>query len=382
LACSFALYLSAAYHFSFGIKSAKSKLQKYDESAECVRAAKALNLPVSDIIPAKFSIHRWQIVVFFSREKTKDLRLRSMCAVNVKPDNRINIFGKFYSHIVFPARVTDDFKIEQTASGFPCVNEGQANQIVRVIEERNHAPQVVLVSAHGFFTLATFRTEISCERLNLFQFPVPVTKYGITYGFALRLWKYSIDSPRELISEDLLPTTDYKTAEKIMRDKDMESALTKSLDAKSSSIAAPAVEPALIQSQLLFLSKSYPETVGFLKNPKAGNADAAYAAYQRETLVVTGQLDGTLDKDQYKQTARQLENASRRKLPEQNPVEYELIANWKLRGYDAMTPDERFNNLKRLGFEPVSPEAIRKTCERLKLPTKNRNDSEALQVNK
>jgi hypothetical protein len=78
---------------------------------------------------------------------------------------------------------------------------------------------------------------------------------------------------------------------------------------------------------------------------------------------------GTLDKVEFKNAARALLNASRRKNPARDAVGFELVVGWRLRGYDRMTPRERFEALRQLGLEVSSPEAVRKICERLKLPT-------------
>ena len=117
------------------------------------------------------------------------------------------------------------------------------------------------------------------------------------------------------------------------------------------------------------LSKAFPETIAFLANQKTGNADDVYAAYQRETFALTGNLIGILDPKEFAKTAKALKNAIRRKHAAFNPVEFELVAGWRLRGYDRMTPQQRYDALKSLGLDLVSPDAIRKTCERLKLPS-------------
>jgi hypothetical protein len=117
------------------------------------------------------------------------------------------------------------------------------------------------------------------------------------------------------------------------------------------------------------LSKAYPKTITYLSHPDSKNAEAAFRAYKQETLAVTGHLIDALTKPEFKNVAKLLEKASRRKNPPLNDVEFQLVAGWRLHGYDTMTPEQRFQKLKELGFKPASPEAVRKICERLKLPS-------------
>ena len=129
------------------------------------------------------------------------------------------------------------------------------------------------------------------------------------------------------------------------------------------------VEQDLIKIQLKVLAKSYPETISILANPNPANADAVYAAYQRETFALTGHLEGTLNKSEFLKTSNALKNAARRKNPAIDAVMFQLVAGWRFRGYDQMTPQQRYDALKALGLEPASPESVRKICERLKLPS-------------
>jgi hypothetical protein len=322
---------------------------------------------------AEFKMHELIVRVQFDRQQLAQLRSRSMCAVSVKPENPIVNQGKSYPYIVFPARITPNLELEQTGDGFPCCNESQANEVIKVIEGKNQqVPHVGLVSAPGFFAIGTLTNiDLYQERLVLFKFHVAKTINGQRCGFALRLYKYFTDKPRELVLEEMLPTSNSRVAEKIMRQKDAELKAKVAIEKQKFLVAEAKTksELNLIPSQLKVLSKAYPDTVVFLTNPKVANAEAAFAAYQRETLALTGHLVGALSKTEFKKAARVLRNASRRKNLALNAVEFELVAGWRLRGYDRMTPKGRFDALKQLGLEVSTPEAVRKICERLKLPS-------------
>jgi hypothetical protein len=328
---------------------------------------------VSDTTTAEFRINPLVVRIAFSRQKLSELKSKILCAITVKPDNPLLLCGKSYSFIVFAARITPTLDLEQVGDGFPCVDESRAKNVAEVIEAKNQkVPHLVLMSTPGFFHIGTVTNVNMCqERLVLFKFHVPKTINSRRCGFALRLYKCFVDKPRELIWEEMLPTINSKVAEKMLRQKSSEMDIKEATD-KQNFAAAEAktkVEPNLTQSQLKVLSKAYPETVAFLANPNMANTEAAYAAYQRETFALTGQLVGTLNKTEFEKTAKALKNASRRKNEALNSVEFQLVAGWRLRGYDRMTPKQRFDDLKSLELEPASPEAVRKICERLKLPS-------------
>jgi hypothetical protein len=112
--------------------------------------------------------------------------------------------------------------------------------------------------------------------------------------------------------------------------------------------------------------------VAYVSKPDPKNAEATFAAYKQETLAATGHLVDKLTRQEFKEVAKLLEKASRRKNPSLNEIEFQLVAGWRLHGYDKMTPEQRFHKLKELGFKPASPDAVRKMCERLKIPSMRR----------
>ena len=310
------------------------------------------------------------------REKLSQLKVGSLCGVTVKPDPPLLIEDRYYPFVVFPTRVTPTFDLKQTGEGIPCMDEKKANEIVQVIQAKNQTvPHIVLMSVPGFFAIGTITNVDVCrENLVLFKYHVPKMLDGKRSGFALRLYKTFLDKPRELIWEKMLPTTNHRAAQKLFRQKSDEMKIeeTASRQAFALADAKTKAEPNLSTIQLKVLSKAYPETVAFFAKPDAANASAAFAAYQRETLALTGHLTGSLDKVEFAKAAKVLLNASRRKNPALNDVEFQLVAGWRLRGYDRMTPQQRFDDLKSIGLQPSSAGAVRKICERLELPSQRK----------
>jgi hypothetical protein len=324
----------------------------------------------------KLSIGKWGIELRGDREKLSQLKVGSLCGVTVKPDQPLLIEDRNYPFVVFPTRVTPTFDLEQTGEGIPCANEKMANDIAQVIQAKNQTvPHVGLMSVPGFFSIATIsNVDVTRENFVLFKFHVSKMHNGQRCGFALRLYKTFLDKPRELLWEIMLPTTNARTAQKLFRQKNEEMKVEEIAARQAFAVADAKTksEPNLSAIQLKVLSKAYPETVAFLAKPDAGNAAAAFAAYQRETLALTGHLTGSLDKVEFAKAAKVLINASRRKNPALNDVEFQLVAGWRLRGYDRMTPQQRFDDLKNIGLQPSSPDAVRKICERLELPSQRK----------
>jgi hypothetical protein len=276
--------------------------------------------------------------------------------------------GKSCPYAVFPIRVTPELILEQTGEGILCFSEEDANQIRnRIASSPQEVPPVVLISWQGGFCLGTLSDVQKSKRcLVLFQLHVPKVVEGLDCGFALRLYDDYACKPRVLIWEKYLPVTDKEEAEKLLRKKEAE--LRAQQVEKDKLQIRRQIEQSLTKSQLRVLSKSYPETVALFTNPEKTMGDAVFKAYQRESLALFGTVVGTLDKVEFKNAAKALINASRRKNPVRDAVGFELVVGWRLRGYDRMMPKERFDALKQIGLEVSTPEAVRKICERLKLP--------------
>ena len=322
---------------------------------------------------AIFRIQGKTLKVDFDCEHLKQFVGNQIRAVAIPFEKPINDHGKLYPFAVFAVRVTASLEVEPLGEGFPCNDREHVNEVLQVIQKKNQqVPDVNLISMPGSFHIGTSSNEeIHKPTLILYTLFEPRFENGCKCGFALHFYKYFLDKPRELVWEKLLPTMVSDEAEQLFQAerKRVNAEDTAASLQRAQALAAVKSEPSLITMQLKVLSKAYPETVKYLQNPDPANARDAYAAYQRETLVLTGHLDGTLDLQEYGKLAKSLQNAQRRKNPPINDVEFQLVAGWRLQGYDQMTPEQRYSHLKCLGFDAASPDAVRKICERLELPT-------------
>jgi hypothetical protein len=312
----------------------------------------------------------------FPREEILKLREKSMFAVLINFGKPCHMYGKDWSHIVFPARITSASTVAQAGAGIPCTDELKVRQIVQFIEAKNlKVPPVGLISTAGYFSLGTIKNwDYRYEVLALFKFHKVKVLKGNRCGFALRKYHYYLDKPKKVIWEELLPTENIRVARKLLRRKSKEFDAKLGAQKRTFSKVTRGAESGLDlrEIQLKVLSRIYPETIALFQSPGPADAEAIFAAYQRETLAQTGQLVGTLDverKNELLQVAKTLQKVSRRQYPALNAVEYELVAGWRVRGYEKMTPKQRVESLKRLKLSPTSPDAVRKICERLKLPT-------------
>jgi hypothetical protein len=160
---------------------------------------------------AEFKIHDMVMRINYSREHFSKLPAGSIVGVCAKPDKPIVQFGISYPFFVFAARVTSDFGLEQLGEGCPCVDEAQMKRAMDSIQAKSQkVPHVGLVSWPGHFTIATIKN-VDCfwEELVLFKFHVPKIVDGQSCGFALRFFRHTLGKDKVLISEELLPTTDF-----------------------------------------------------------------------------------------------------------------------------------------------------------------------------
>lgn len=326
------------------------------------------------MIVSTFRLARWSFDLAVPKDRIPRESINMLTVVTIRPDKPIDISGTICAIIVFPARLNVELKLEQAAEGFPCRNESEAEQISEAIQAKNRKiPSVGLASWRGHFTLATISNpDFFREELVLFKFHKPQVTGSCRCGYALRIYRHFLDRPREKTWEEILRTTSARVAKKALARKQAELATEDAARKAKQNSPEAASDADLTAIQLKVLSKAYPRTVAFLSNPDSKNAEAAFQAYKQETLAATGHLIDTLTKSEFKEVAKLLERASRRKNPSLNDVEFQLVAGWRLHGYDKMTPDQRFHKLKELGFKPISPDAVRKMCERLKLPSKRK----------
>ena len=214
-----------------------------------------------------------------------------------KSEKPILIGDQNYSFVVFPVRVTPTFDLEQTGEGIPFDDEKSASEFAQLINRKNQTvPDVVLMSAPGFFAIATV-TNVDPVRGKYVLSQLKDIKIinGQKCGFAMRHYNYYVDKPRELVGEEILPAINLRAAKKLVVKKiagmDIEQISNKILLEKAA--AAAKEESQLTVSQLHLLSKDYPETVKFLKNQKQDKPEAVYAAFQSDMLVLTGNLVGS-----------------------------------------------------------------------------------------
>jgi hypothetical protein len=264
------------------------------------------------------------------------------------------------------------FNLEQTGEGTPFNDEKSATEFAQLINGKNQTvPHVVLMSTAGFFGIALVTNiEPIRGKYELRQYKKIKTINGKQCGFVMRYFNCYVDKPRELVWEKILPATKWGAAEKLFRKKiaesDVKNIADKILSEKAD--AAGKAEPTLTASQLHLLSKDYPEIVKFLKNQKQGSPEEVYAAFQSDTLVLTGKLVGSPENMDFEKNAKAIINALRRKTQAGDDGYYELVAFWYPRRYGQMTPQERYDDLQSRGYKPQSPDAIRKFCERHILP--------------
>jgi hypothetical protein len=324
------------------------------------------NPDLPELIKSEFKISRWRFEVHVPKKAIPLESIDLLKSVTVRPDEPLNVSGVMCPIVVFTARLRRDLKLEQIGEGFPCKTESEAETICEAIQAKNRkTPSVGLASWSGNFTLGTISGfDFFREELVLFKFSKPVILKDVRCGYALRIYRHYVDR-REKIWEQFLPTTNAKVAEKALAEKGAELAAEKS--AKTAEQKRD--DSDLTSVKLKVLSKAYPKTIAHISNPDPKNAEAAYAAYKQETLAATGHLIGTLEKNEFASVAKLLRSASRRKNPALNLIDFQLVVGWRLHGYDRMSPEERFKKLKQLGFSPASPDAVRKACERLKLPS-------------
>ncbi|HZQ46147.1 MAG TPA: hypothetical protein VFC07_03985 [Verrucomicrobiae bacterium] len=326
----------------------------------------------SEMIVSTFKLANWKIDLAVPKDQIRRESVGMLTAVVFRPEKPISISGMDWPIIVFAARLNAELKFEQSAEGFPCRSDSEAEGISQVIQANNQkVPFVGLASWPGHFTLAAVsNADFVREELVLYRFHEPKMIENRRCGYALRMYRNFVVKPRELAWEELLHTTNARSAQKALAKKQAELAGAIRIQRLNSRAAISDADLTAIKFKVL--SKAYPQTVAYLSDPSSRNADAAFAVYKQETLAATGRLLDTLAKDEFKAVAKLLEKASRRKNPALNPIEFQLVAGWRLHSYDKMTPEQRFHMLRELGFKPSSPDAVRKMCERLKLPSQRR----------
>ncbi len=330
-------------------------------------------------LEVSFKFHKKVVTVRFSREDLLKLHNSKTCFTAIKFKKPIQHGGISYPWGVVRMHVTPTFEVQQAGEGFPCQNATEANALVtELILKYQNVPLVGLLAGPGHFDIGTFAFETSKRRLSLDKIDPPKEINGQQCGFSVQLFRDFLDKPSEVIWADFLPTTDPKVALKLFRKREAGiHALDKADTLKSKNCGETTkAKPDLTAVQLKVLSKAFPETVKFFTNPDPAKVEHVFVTYRRELFALTGELIGTqnltLDKSEFEKIASACANIKRRKNSGLNDVEVQLVAGWYLVGYDRMTPKQRHDHLQSIGLHPHSPEAVRKMCDRLQLPSARR----------
>ena len=332
--------------------------------------------PEQIVCEVRYQRHGFRIPIL--REQIFKCYPGFLLAVAVKIDAKEQQALKSPEFIIFQLRVTEKFQLEQCGSGFPCKDEAKATEISEIILAKNRrVPIVVLASgANGFWLGTANNPDASYDKLVLFCFHKPQKHDGQLSSYSLRHFKCRLGKPDEMIKEEMLLTTDPEVAQKLLeaREAELKREEVKKKEGDPSAVIAKQVglESAMLkESQLLVLAKGFPETVKFFQSQDKPTPEEVYAAYQRDIFKATGEMQKPLvfNQEQFEKTARAFNNSRRREKMGINPLEYALVAGWFFHGYGMMKPDMRAAELKKRGLEKISPEAMRKLCKRLKLPS-------------
>lgn len=344
----FTLYLHWFKYFHFGIQVEKSSIAS-----------------LADTFKMVFKVKEHTIPILFKRSELSERIDKNECVLSFKLPFSVEHNGGFFPFVVIPIKITAALELEQTGDAILCFDESHATEVRKEITLKNKNPIVVLMSWKDGFQLGTLENYKSFGRVLEIR-PVLQEKVinGARCGFVLRIYDYYSDEA-VLKWEEYLPVTDPIEADKLFHKKeDQMKAEAAELDK-----TMPPIDRDMVKSQLLLLSKSYPDTIAFFEKPEIANIDALFKAYQRETFLNYKTLNGSFDDVEFELVAKAMQKLSRRTKPTRDAIEYELVMGWRLRGYDKMTPQERVQHLRNLGLKPMSAEAVRKTCERLKLST-------------
>jgi len=276
--------------------------------------------------------------------------------------------------IVYQAVINEKLEAKQTGSGLPCSTKEHADEVLKIIEYKNGKnPAVGLMSWAGGFAIG----EITKADMGYYDFGIKILKpskrhRGKKCGFELLQYHHTLDNEPKVIKTILIPTLDKSQARAICREK-----MQKILDnyKKQKTIPPEAATAAkesekLLESQLIVLSKVYPETAKVFINKAANAPEKVYEAFLRDNYIITGQLPVSIPFNQ-EQLNKIIRSAMRIKRGGKNsldPIEVELVTGWFLKGYANMTPPDRQKAMAALGLNPPNADAIRKICSRLKLP--------------
>jgi len=330
------------------------------------------------VVPCTLKYHRHQLTFDLPRDQVFKLVPGHMVPVTINLSTADQEKWKSPEFIVFQVRITEFFEVEQVGSGFPCDTAAKAKEVAQLIDSKNlPVPMVTLISWSGGFAVATMTNrEAWYDELVLFHYHQPQKISEQWSQFSLRHFKKCVGRPPEMVKEEMLLTTDPQVAQELFLQKHLQLKAGEAARRKPQDVAALNTNEAvaLRESQLIVLSKAFPETVWFMRNGHGGKPRDVYAAYQRDMFTLTGKMFEplTFNQEQFWKAVTSFKNRRRNRKKDRgiDPLEYELVTGWFFRGYGKMTPNNRVAALKARGFRQIpSSEAIRKICTKLKLPS-------------
>jgi hypothetical protein len=331
--------------------------------------------PTADMIPFYLAWHDVGAKVYVKREEVYKLRPESFLGIcigiGLEDQKRFNCLP----FVVFQLRITSKFEIEQMGEGFPCRDEAKAKQMLEVIQEKNDpVPRVCLAAWAGQFGFVTMTNlDFFYEELVFFVYHNPQKVGEQMSGFSLRHFRRTLGGPGKMISEEMIPTTDPSIAEQLFKEKSAKFVNESDQKPKQSEAELEAIHKStgLKESQLLALSKAFPETVKLMQKTEKSQPKEVYDAFKRDNYALTGVMVDKLllSQQQFEDLAKRLRNNQRNKQNGIDPIEYELVGGWFFKRYADMSPEQRREALQKLNLNPPSADAIRKICGRLKLPS-------------
>ena len=112
-------------------------------------------IPAGDLIACHLTYLRFGVTVYVNKKQIFKMRPESFVGVYLSPDSEAQNHG-LPPFIVFQARITPEFEIEQMGDGFPCNDEAHAKELMKTIEARNvTVPRVMMANWAGYFGLVT-----------------------------------------------------------------------------------------------------------------------------------------------------------------------------------------------------------------------------------
>jgi hypothetical protein len=331
-------------------------------------------VPTSDLMPCRLAYHQFIATVYVNRKQIFKMRPETLLGVYIGLDLENQKLLQCPPFLAFQMRITSDFEVEQMGDGFPCRNEARANEIIKIIEAKNvPVPRVVLANWPGYFGLVTVTNfDAWYDELVLFHYHQPKKLGEQLSKFSLRHYRRCLGKAAEMVKEEMLPTTDPQIAQQLFKEKHNELIKEEAKKQNQSTEKSNSTQwtAELMESEFLVLSKAFPETIHLMRKADISTKQEVYDAFRRDMFALTGNFEDSLlvSQQQFEELTKRRRKNRRNKQAGIDPIEFELVAGWFLKGYANMTPEKRRDALQKLGLNPPSSGALNKICLRLKLP--------------